>query len=299
MKINSLKTFVQLIDTGSYSITADRIGLTQPAVSMQIKKLEDNFATDLIIKEEGALILTPAGKAVYGYSKDILDKWEKLVFEVENKKHKYYKNIAIGASTIPSEYILPDILAELSKDRPEIKSSIEVGDSAEMIELLDQKEVDLILVGYKPTSTKFEIIEIVEDQLKLIIPLEHPLAERDVVKMINLTEENFLIREIGSGTRKAMLSGFKRANLNINDLNIKCQLGSTEAVISAVQSGLGISFVSEFASSKAQQCGRIREISVEDINLIRKFYLAYNKNKKDDELIKKFIIICKKMVNYG
>ncbi len=297
MKINSLRTFVQLIDTGSYSIAADRIGLTQPAVSMQIKKLEDNFATDLIIKEEGALILTPAGKAVYDYSKDILDKWEKLVFEVENKKNKHYKNIIIGASTIPSEYILPDILAELSKNRPEIKSSIEVGDSAEMIELLEKKEVDLILVGYKPTSSKFEIIEVVEDKVKLIIPLEHSLAERDVVKLINLKEEDIVIRETGSGTRKAMLSVFKRANLNINDLNIKCKLGSTEAVISAVQAGLGISFVSKFASSKAQKCGRIREISVEDVNLTRKFYLAYNKNKKDDELIKKLISICKKMVN--
>jgi len=100
-----------------------------------------------------------------------------------------------------------------------------------------------------------------------------------------------LIREVGSGTRKAMLEGLKENGININELNIKCEMGSTEAIIAGVQSGLGISFVSKLASSKAHNCSRVQEVDVKGMNFSRKFYLAFNKNRKDENIIKKFIEI--------
>jgi len=295
MKLNTLKIFVKLIDTGSYSKAAEKMGLTQPAISMQIKTLEERFETDLVYKEKGNINLTPAGKAVYKNAKEIIDRWDKLLIDVEDKKDKLYKNIIIGSSTIPSEYILPDLLADFSKNEPEIKSCIEVGDSADMIELLEAGEVDVILVGFKPASSRYETIEIVEDSLRLITPVTHRLVEKESVKVKDLIEDNLLIREVGSGTRKAMLKGFKNAGIQFNDLNIKCRLGSTEAIIAAVQAGLGISLISKFASAKAKKHGRIEEIEVEDITFSRKFYLAFNKNRKDDELINRFINSCQRL----
>lgn len=295
MKLNTLKIFVTLIDTGSYSRAADKMDLTQPAISMQIKTLEERFETELVFKEKGNINLTPAGKAVYKNAKEIIERWNKLIIDVEDKKDKLFKNIIIGSSTIPSEYILPDILADFSKDDPEIKSCIEVGDSAEMIELLEEGEVDVILVGFKPVSSRYETIEVVEDKLRLITPVGHWLAKKENVEIKELIEENLLIREVGSGTRKAMLDGFKKAGIQFNDLNIKGRLGSTEAIMAAVQAGLGISFVSKFASTKAAEYGRIEEIEVDQLNLARKFYLAFNKNRKDDELINRFIKSCHKL----
>ncbi|MDZ7671353.1 MAG: selenium metabolism-associated LysR family transcriptional regulator [Halanaerobiales bacterium] len=295
MKINTLKIFTKLIDTGSYSLAAEKMDLTQPAISMQIKALEERFETELVYKEKGNINLTPAGKAVYNNAKDIIQKWEKLLIDVENKKDKLYKSIIIGSSTIPSEYILPDLLADFSKNDPEIKSCIEVGDSAEMIELLDKGEVDIIIVGSKPTNSKYETIEIVEDELRLITPLDHNLTKKNKIKIQDLKSESILIREVGSGTRKAMLEGFKNSGVQYNELNIKCRLGSTEAIIAAVQAGLGISFVSKFASSKASEYGRVKEIKVSEMDLYRKFYIAYNKNRKKDELIKRIISSAKKI----
>ncbi|MCF8001822.1 MAG: LysR family transcriptional regulator [Halanaerobiales bacterium] len=293
MKLKTFKIFIKVIDTGSYSKAAEKMGLTQPAISMQIKTLEEKLETQLVLKEEGRLKLTPAGKVVYKNAKNIILDWEKLKFEVEDKKDKSYKNIVIGSSTIPSEYILPDLLAKLSKDDPEIKSCIEVGDSAEMIELLEDGEVDLVLVGFKPLDEKYNTIEIAEDELRLITPQKHNLSQKKEIYINDLKKENILIREVGSGTRKAMLNSFREAGLKFNDLNIKSRLGSTEAIIAAVQAGLGVSFVSKFASSKAKKYGRVEELGVKDVDFTRKFYLAYNKNKDNSELIEKIISLLK------
>lgn len=289
VKINTLKMFVELVDIGSYSLVADKLDLTQPAVSMQIKALEERFETDLVIKEKGEIKLTPAGKIVYSDAKEILNVWEKLLFRVDESKGRIYQNLTIGSSTIPSEYLLPDILAKFSEKMPDIRSSIEVGDSEEMIKLLEKREVDLIIVGYKPKNSKYVVKEITDDNLKLITPQNHWLTDKNSIYVEDIRDEEILIREVGSGTRKAMMEGLRKTGLSINDLNIKSRLGSTEAIISGVQAGLGISFVSNLASFKADSCSRIKELNVEDMQCKRKFYLAFNKNRKNEEIIEKFI----------
>jgi len=291
MKINTLNMFVKLIDTGSYSKVAEKLDLTQPAVSMQIKFLEERFDTDLIIKENGKIKLTPAGKVVYSEAKKIINSWEKITYRVEESKNKSFQKIEIGSSTIPSEYLLPDILAKLDSENIDMKSSIKVGDSEEMIELLEKDKVDIIIVGYKPENSKYEVKEIAKDELKLIAPKNHKFSRKNEISIEELKNEKMLIREVGSGTRKAMLEGLKENGININELNIKCEMGSTEAIIAGVQSGLGISFVSKLASSKAHNCSRVQEVDVKGMNFSRKFYLAFNKNRKDENIIKKFIEI--------
>ncbi|MGM0410141.1 MAG: selenium metabolism-associated LysR family transcriptional regulator [Bacillota bacterium] len=288
MKINTLNMFVKLIDTGSFSKVAEKLDLTQPAVSMQIKSLEKNFDTDLVFKEEGQLKLTPPGKIVYNEAKNILSSWEKLNYRVEESKNKSYREIIIGSSTIPSEYLLPDILAKLDSEDINLRSSIKVGDSEEMIELLEKDEVDIIIVGYKPENPKYEVKKIAKDELELIVPKNHKFSNKNEILLSDLKKEKILIREVGSGTRKAMLEGLKEGGLNINDLDIKCEMGSTESILAGVQSGLGVSFVSKLASSKAHNCSRVQEVNVKDMNFERNFYLAYNKNRKNEKIIEKF-----------
>ena len=291
MKINTLNMFVKLIDTGSYSKVAEKLSLTQPAVSMQIKFLEERFDTDLIIKENGKLKLTPPGKVVYSEAKKIVNSWEKIIYRVEESKNKSYQEIVIGSSTIPSEYLLPDILAEFDSKEINIRSSIKVGDSEEMIKLLEKDKVDVIIVGYKPENPKYEVKKIAKDELKLIVPKNHKYVSENDITINNLKNEKMLIREVGSGTRKAMLEGLKEGGININDLNIKCEMGSTEAILAGVQAGLGVSFVSKLASSKAHNCSRVQEVNVKDMNFERNFYLAYNKNRKNEKIIEKFSAI--------
>lgn len=289
MKINSLKIFINLVDLGSYSKTAEKLDITQPAVSMQIKNLEEKFSTELIYKEKGEVKLTPAGNAIYTEGKKILKNWNNLLNKVEINRDRKIKKLKIAASTIPSQYFLPDLLAELSEEMPGLKTKVEIGSSRDMIKKLEKREVDLIIVGYKPSNRNFKVIEAAEDSLRLITPKNHPLSKKEKVFTADLKEENFLLREKGSGTRKILLDGLKKIGLNYKDLNIISELGCTEAVIASVQAGAGIAFISRLASKKNSECGRVEELEVEDLNVYRNFYLVFHKEREDDPIIKEFL----------
>ncbi|PUU94484.1 selenium metabolism-associated LysR family transcriptional regulator [Halanaerobium sp.] len=289
MKIERIKTFITLVDLESYSLTAEKFEISQPAVSMQIKSLEKYFDTELFHKEKGEIILSPAGKIVYQEGKKILKRWEYLRQRVESKKNMKIKKLKIASSTIPSVYLLPEIISTLNKNIDDLKTEVSVGDSRAMINLLENSEVDLIVVGSKPQNNKFKSIELCSDNLSLIAPLNHSLIEQEKVFLAELQNQNLLIREEGSGTRKATISAFEEAGLKMDDFNVISQLGSTEAVISTVESGLGISFISKIAAKKAAICRRVAEIKIVDVEYERQFYLAYNKNRHDDYLINLFI----------
>ncbi|CCU79691.1 transcriptional regulator, LysR family [Halanaerobium saccharolyticum subsp. saccharolyticum DSM 6643] len=289
MKIERIKTFINLVDLESYSLTAEKFEISQPAVSMQIKSLEKYFETELIHKEKGQINLSPAGKIVYQEGKKILKRWGYLKQRVESKKNMKIKKLKIASSTIPSVYLLPEIISTLNKNIDDLKTEVSVGDSRAMINLLENSEVDLIIVGSKPQNNKFNAIELCSDHLSLIAPLNHALIEQEKVFLAELQNQNLLMREEGSGTRKATISAFEEAGLKTDDFNVISQLGSTEAVISAVESGLGISFISKIAAKKAAICRRVAEIKIADVEYERKFYLAYNKNRHDDYLINIFI----------
>lgn len=289
MKIEKIKIFITLVDLESYSLTAEKFELSQPAISMQIKSLEKYFETELLNKENNKIILTPAGKIVYQEGKKIVKRWGYLKQRVESKKNIKTKNLRIASSTIPSVYLLPEIISTLNNRIDALKTEVSVGDSRSMINLLENSEVDLIIVGYKPQNSKFKSVELCSDNLSLIAPLNHSLIGKEKVFLADLQNQNLLIREEGSGTRKATISAFKEADLKLDDFNVISQLGSTEAVISAVESGLGISFISKIAAKKAAICRRVTEIKVADVAYERKFYLSYNKNRHDDFLINTFI----------
>ncbi|TDO90103.1 DNA-binding transcriptional LysR family regulator [Halanaerobium saccharolyticum] len=289
MKIEKIKIFITLVDLESYSLTAEKFELSQPAISMQIKSLEKYFETELLNKENNKIILTPAGKIVYQEGKKIVKRWGYLKQRVESKKNMQTKNLRIASSTIPSVYLLPEIISTLNNRIDALKTEVSVGDSRSMINLLENSEVDLIVVGYKPQNSKFKSVELCSDNLSLIAPLNHTLIDKGKVFLADLQNQKLLIREEGSGTRKATISAFKEADLKLADFNVISQLGSTEAVISGVESGLGISFISQIAAKKAAICRGVTEIKVADVAYERKFYLSYNKNRHDDFLINTFI----------
>ncbi len=280
--------FVELVETGSYSKVAEKLNITQPAVSMQIKSLEVFFDVELLNKDKGKIKLTSAGKVLYNNALKIINNWQEAMYRINQLKDKTCGSLKIGCSTIPSEYLLPQVLAEYCAKLPEIKISIKVGDSKEMIQRLKNNKVDLIMVGLKPKIKDFKIKTAADDTLKLITPVDHHLIDQKRVTIKDIFSEKFLIREKGSGTRKAMVEGLKNAGINMEQINIGCQLGSTEAVVSAVEAGLGISFISRLAALKAKKCNRIKIVDVRDMLISRKFFLACRRDKAGEYIVDEF-----------
>jgi DNA-binding transcriptional LysR family regulator len=147
-------------------------------------------------------------------------------------------------------------------------------------------------MGYKPQDNRLQLSPIVEDHLTLIVSNNHQLASQHHITSQELTKEKILIREKGSGTRKAMLTALKQANINKQDLDIRACLDTNQSIISAVESELGIAFISHLAAKKAEANNRIKTVKLNNIKINRKFYLAYHKDRKQDLLIKKFVDIC-------
>ena len=288
MKLNTLKIFIKLCDIGSYSQVAEEMNLTQPAVSMQVKSLEEYFETELINKSKGTIHLTDAGKILYRQSREILRRWDKAELEISQLSTKDTGRIKVGASTIPGVYFLPGRLADFRNDYSNIKVDVISGDSQDMIEALTLGKVDLIIIGKKLNSDKYLSEPVEDDQLKFIVGVNHPLAESDKVELSEIIKNDLVIREEGSGTRKVMLDAFRELGYSLKDFKVSYQFGSTEAVISAVEAGLGTSFVSRMAASKAEKSGRIKIIETPELNLSRHLYLIYEKGRLEEKILKSF-----------
>lgn len=288
MNLKSLKMLVRLADRGSFSAVAEELDVSQPAVSMQINNLEERFDTELFRRAEGGVELTPAGRIVYRHARSMLTSWQQLNLEINRLQEKHIGRLTVGASTIPSTCLLPALMSRMMEEYPEIEIDMRVGDSGEAISMLVEREVDLIIVGHRPEENSFIIKPVVEDRLELIVPVDDELARAESVKLEDIKDKNFLIREEGSGTRRAMLSGLEKAGMKENELSIRGELESNEAIIAAVEAGLGISFISRLAAGRAAAGGRIERIEVEEMNLSRHFYLAYNREREGERLLEEF-----------
>ncbi|AZR73361.1 hypothetical protein BBF96_08175 [Anoxybacter fermentans] len=289
MKISRLYTFVRLAELKSFSLVAEELQLTQPAVSIQIKALEEYFDVRLVKRTSDGVILTPEGEILYRDTKEMLQIWDNLKQKINRLQNLVKGELNIGASTIPGEYLLPELIVGFCQEYPLVELKMEVKDSRSVLQDLLKKKYDLGIVGIKPEEKDIKAIPIASDELVLIVPKDHPFARKGIVIRQEIIKERFILREEGSGTRKAMKEGLAKLGVNIADLQIAAQLGSTEAVIAAVESGLGVSIVSSLAALRAEKLQRLKVIQVKGFQIQRQFYLAYLSELEDKIQVQKFI----------
>ncbi len=296
MKLSRLYTFVKLADLGSFSEVAEELKLTQPAVSIQVKALEEHFSVELVKRKSDGVVLTEEGEQLYQSAKEILRIWENIGPKINQLQDLVKGVLNIGASTIPAEYLLPELIVDFCQTYPMIELKMEVGDSGSVIQNLLKGRYDLGIVGVKPKEDKFMTLKIASDKLVLIVPKDYSIGKRGKVTRQELFRERFIFREEGSGTRKAMKEGLARLELSESDLKMAAQLGSSESIIAAVEAGLGISIVSSLAARRAEKLQRVRVVQVEGFDVQREFFLIYTKEQKEKNLIEKFIEYMQKKI---
>lgn len=290
MNISRLETFVKLAAVNSFSQVAEELQLTQPAISIQIKNLEEFFGVQLVERGFEGVTLTPEGQLLLKEAKEIIRRWQSVRQKINKLKELVKGDLRICASTIPAEYILPRLIVDFCHNYPLVKLKMEVKDSKMVIQEILKKRADLGIVGVKPSDEKLFFTPISFDQMVLIVPLEHPLAKRTIVTPKELIEHRFILREEGSGTRKATSQGLAQIGLKLEDLQIVAQLGSTEAIIAAVEAGLGLAIISSLAvSSAARKIQQLKVINIEGFQVIRHFYLIYGQKSQENQLVQKFV----------
>lgn len=287
MNIRKLKTFVLLIEHKSFSIVAAHLNCSQPAVSRQIKSLENDLNTALLDRNSAHVRPTPAGQFVYGKAKAIIEQWESLQTELQGYHDTLTGNLVIGTSTIPGTYLIPQWVRRFQLQYPKVAVSVEISASEKVLEKLKTEHIDIGIVGSKPQTNDMQFVPVATDSLVFITPADHPLNTLSNDAWSSLTKYDFVLREEGSGTRKMMEDFLSGHGIRLSDLRIVLQVGSTEALISAVEAGIGVSCVSDLAAVPAMKAGRIKIIDGLS-SIKRTFYLTMLQKKRNYPIIKAF-----------
>lgn len=274
MNLSQLETFVITVEKGTLSAAAEELHLTQPAVSKQLKALEEFFGVRLLDRSGREVKLTEGGRIFYRRAREILRLLEQLRRELAEVTNLVRGELLLGASTIPGHYVLPRLIGNFKAKYPQVEIKLEIGDSEDIIKRLIEGEIELGVVGAEERKKGLLYQRLAEDELILIVPVDHPWADRPALKVQELAEACWVWRKQGSGTRRVAEEKLKAAGFTLPPQRIVVELGSTEAIVSAVEAGLGVSLVSRWAAEKSLRLGRVVTVPLEGVNLKRYLYLV-------------------------
>ena len=274
--LHQLRVFQAVAKHLSYTKASQVLHLSQPAVSMQVRQLEESIGLPLFEKLGRRIALTEAGREVYQYSRSIASALREMEEVVESLKGLNRGRLSIAvASTV--NYFAPRLLAVFHNRYPGIHLKLDITNRERLLELLADNRVDLVLMGQAPEQADVEAEPFMENPLVLVAPPEHPLAERDVIPLKRLEEEVFVMREPGSGTRQAMERFFDQRGIRIRH---GMQMTRNEAVKQAVRAGLGLSVVSLHTIELELATGKLVVLQAEGFPIQRQWYLVYRRGKR-------------------
>lgn len=275
LNFHQLHIFHTVAEKGSFSHAAASLHMTQPAVTMQVQALEDYFGVKLFHRSTKKIELSEAGRTLIPFAKRSID----LIRETDVAMSRFTRMIEgrlqLGASLTMGEYILPRLLGPFSKEYPNISVSMKVMNTSQILEEVLGHQLNFGLVEAPIHHPDVLTEPVLSDELKLIVPADHPLAAKDQVSMEEVLPYPFVLREQGSGTRRVMEEELDRRGINYKDMNIVMELGSTGAIKSAVEAGLGISILSQSSVKHEVTLGLFKMITLNNITFERSFYAIY------------------------
>ena len=271
-----LVVFRTVAEQHSFRKAAEELYLTQPAVSLQIKALEEDIGVQLFDRTGAQITLTEAGKVLLGYSQQANALFVQAEQEIALLSGDHAGQLALGASTTIAQYVLPRLLGEYCKEHPRVHPTLISGNTAHIVEAVEKKKIELGFIEGPARSRTIRTKPFLEDDLLLIVPTAHEWAELESISCAEIGSAPLLMRERGSGTRRVVEMALERQGLKQNSLRIVMELDSTEAIKSAVEAGLGVGFVSRWAMAKDLRLGtHFKIVEVTGLRIKRDFSVAY------------------------
>ncbi len=289
MNLEHLKTFREVVRLGSFSEVAKKLGITQPAVSFQIQKLEQELRIRLIDRSQRNFSLTAAGKRLLRFAESVEDEREHLTHDLEQMREDVSGELLVAASTIPGEFLLPRWLARFKRLHPAVKVQVDVSDSMAVIDGVRENRYEMGFCGIAPEGQELTSFKVAEDSITLIVSADNPLAQRGEITAVELEGQPFIFREEMSGTQRSLENRLSERGIDVQKLSPNLVLGTTQAVIVAVEDDAGIAFVSSLAIKKSLALGLVRQLSVTGLDMKRDFYCVYRYERIVSRLLEEFI----------
>ena len=289
MEDHKLRVFCAVADTKSFSKASELIHLTQPAVSLQVQAMEEVYETRLFDRSGNSINLTPAGEILYKRAKEILALYAEAQKNISEITGSIKGSLSIGASSTIGNYLLPSIISAFRKKIPRVNIALLVSNTKTIAEKLNAGEIDIALVEGDVSKQRFAVDTLISDELVVIMSPAHPWAERRNVPATELIKEPFIVREEGSGTRQIIMKRLEDHGIKLDDLKISLVLGSTEAIKSAVEEGIGISIVSAWAARQAIKHGVLKAMTFKDLKFHWNFSIISPKRNYCTHTAKEFL----------
>jgi len=272
MNIAELEALKAVAETGSFTRAADRLGMSQPGLSRQIQRLERQLGTRLLERRGTGAILTDAGRESMQFATRTISDFEALVSRFGPDPSALSGVIRIVASSTPVEYLVPSLIAEFTKEHIGISVEVLVADSAQVARTLGDRQADLGLSGMPSTAIGYSAVPMSQDEVVLAVSSEHSFADQRSITIDQLRDENIIEREDGSGTWQTVVQSLSAAGIELPEHRVSMTLGSTQAVVAAVDQNLGVGFVTKHA---VENRTRIHALRIEGLSLERDLNLIY------------------------
>lgn len=276
LNLHQLATFQAVAKHRSYVRAAEELHFSQPAVSAQIRHLEDSLGVKLFDQIGRKTHLTQAGEELYLYSQKIFSVIDETMEVMEALRSPYYGRLSVGADTTVGSYVIPGLLGKFRQIYPQVEILLQVLNRASLIEAIFNNRVELAVMGSVPDDAPVEIEPFAFNPLVLVAAPTHRLAGLKNVPIEELGREHFLLREQGSGTRAALEKALEDAGL---PLQVSMQVGNNSAIKQGVVAGLGIALISRVAIDMELETNRLVILDVEGFPIIRQWRLVHVKDK--------------------
>ena len=296
MDTRQLATFCAVVERESFSQAAERLGVTQPAVSLQVRALEERLGQQLLDRSGRRVEPTEAGRRLYRSAQRMLQLEEQLLDDVAAVDgDRLAGTLALGASTGPGAHLVPLLLCEFQREHPDLHIALSIWDTHAVIERVADREVELGVVGASRRHRSLVFEPLARDEIVLAVPPDHPAAGAEI-SFDELREETLVVMQEGAGVRQVVEEELRRAGLRLGGLEPRLELGLQESVKSAVAAGYGVTFISRTAIEGELEAGTLGSARVAGLDPSRQLYVVRAKGRPPTRAAEAFLAFARERV---
>ena len=286
MSIRHLRIFIMVADCGKMSLAAEKLFITQPSVSQAIKEIEEYYGVKLFERLSKKLFITESGEMLLKYARHIVQSFDEMEMGLKNKGQKVC--LRIGATITVGSCMINDIINKIEKENNEISTKVTINNTEVIQRMLLNSELDVAIIEGIVTNKDLVKRCVHTDKLIVVVGSNHKFYNRDKISIQELSGEDVIAREEGSGGRQIFDNILKNNNI---DINIKYSSTDTEAIKNAVINGRGLAVLSSMIVQKEIKEGTLRNVSLKEVNMFREISVVYHKNKFISEYLQTFLDI--------
>jgi DNA-binding transcriptional LysR family regulator len=296
MDTRQLAAFCAVVERKSFSLAAERLGVTQPAVSLQIRSLEERLGQRLLDRSGRRVEPTEAGLRLYRGAQRLLALEQQLVEEVAGEADGDLRGqLAIGAATGPGATVVPVLLCEFQRENPEVRVELTISDTQHVVEAVATRELELGVVGATPRNRSVAYEPFFRDQVVLVCPPQHRFAGKTIA-IDDLRSEQLIVMQEGAGVRQVLEEELRKRRKRLRDLDVHLELGLQESVKSAVEAGFGVTFISRSAVEAELKAGTLATARVRGLEPARQISFVRAGGRVATRVAEAFVDFAKKRV---